>query len=84
LTLERVTDDFGHGHSLRLGTTSESFLELWVEAHRLDRRRSRAESWPTARAPSGDDLVGVVAGLGFVGQPVDELVVDDLALPDSV
>jgi len=41
----------------------------------------RAEPWPAPLATAGDDLIDVVAGLGFIGQPLDQIVVDGLVRP---
>jgi hypothetical protein len=74
-----LADDFGDGDSLSLCSPCEAFLEVWVKPDRLDRRWSVAEAGTASLASAGEDLVDVIASFGFVGQRVDELVVDGLA-----
>ena len=60
----------------KCSTPAETFLELGVEADGLDRGRLDTEAGTAPLAASVDDLVDVVAGVGGVGEILDELVGD--------
>jgi hypothetical protein len=65
---ERFSDHFRDGDPLFLRAAKEAFFHLWIETDRLDNRGLRAESGSAPLAPPGDELVDVVAALGFGGE----------------
>jgi hypothetical protein len=54
-------------------------LRSGVKPNRLDRRWCVAEAGTAALTSSREDLVDVEAGFSFVGERVDELVVNRLS-----
>jgi hypothetical protein len=76
---QRFPNDLGDGNSLILGPTCEALLDVWVEPNGFDRRWRCAKARAAPLAPPGDDPVDIVSEDGFVGQLVDEVIVDGLA-----
>jgi hypothetical protein len=73
---EGFSDHFRDGDAFVFGSAYEQCFELGIEADRFDARRFDAEARSSAPAPPCDELIGVVAAFGFVGELLEQLVGD--------
>lgn len=66
-----ITDDFGGGNALVLGSAEKPRLQIGVEADGFNGRGLCAKSGTSPLSATGDDLIDVVSGLGFFCKLLD-------------